>query len=130
MTEIVYTHRTRTGKKARIICDNFVSINNTTILAAVFYEHEKREYIVEYDENLKAYGLSTYDDLIEYSFWNDVAVNTPVLVRRSIAEEWQKRHFAKYENGTVYTFYDGRTSWTDYATSLTAWEHAKLPEKE
>ena len=30
--------------------------------------------------------------------WYKVAVDTPILVRDSEDEEWQRRYFAKYEN--------------------------------
>jgi hypothetical protein len=132
MSEIVYTHRTKSGKKARIICDNFVGKHNTTIIiAAIFSEIEQREYIVEYNENLRTLGMSTYDDLIEYSFWNDVAIDTPILVRSHENGEWLKRHFLKYKNGMVYAFYDGKTSWSNHDDTLaTAWNYAKLLEKE
>lgn len=33
--------------------------------------------------------------------WSNVAVDTPVMVRNYTNERWVKRHFAKYEDGTV-----------------------------
>lgn len=36
--------------------------------------------------------------------WSKVAVDTPILVRNSEEEVWEKRHFAKYENGIVYAW--------------------------
>lgn len=44
--------------------------------------------------------------------WSKVAVDTPVLVRDSANLEWTKRYFAKYENGSVFTWSDGATSWS------------------
>lgn len=45
--------------------------------------------------------------------WSKVAVDTPILVRSSEENEWWwKRYFAKYENGLVYAFNNGMTSWT------------------
>ena len=43
--------------------------------------------------------------------WSKVAVDTPILVRDSEKESWRKRHFAKYENGIVYAWGNGTTSW-------------------
>ena len=43
--------------------------------------------------------------------WSKVAVDTPILVRDSEEEAWRKRHFAKYENETVYAWGNGTTSW-------------------
>lgn len=60
--------------------------------------------------------------------WSKVAVDTPILVRNSEEEVWEKRHFAKYENGIVYAWGNGATSWT--GNRCTSWKLAKLPHKE
>lgn len=63
--------------------------------------------------------------------WSKVEVDTPILVRESINGEWQKRHFAKYEDGVVYAWSGGYTSWTTtYANTMMAWKYAKLAESE
>lgn len=41
--------------------------------------------------------------------WSKVAVDTPIIVKEKID---LKRHFAKFENGFVYYYDNGRTSWT------------------
>lgn len=41
--------------------------------------------------------------------WSKVAVDTPILVKQKVG---LKRHFAKFENGFVYYYDNGRTSWT------------------
>lgn len=61
--------------------------------------------------------------------WSKVAVDTPILVRVGANLEWIKRYFAKYENGTVFAWSDGTTSWSSEGHT-TAWKLAKLPEKE
>lgn len=61
--------------------------------------------------------------------WSKVAVDTPILVRDSANLEWTKRYFAKYENGSVFTWSDGATSWSSEGYT-TAWKLAKLPDKE
>lgn len=58
--------------------------------------------------------------------WSKVAVDTPILVRNSEEEVWEKRHFAKYENGIVYAWSNGTTSWS--GDRCTPWKLAKLPE--
>lgn len=58
--------------------------------------------------------------------WGKVEVDTPILVKNSEYEEWLKRHFAKYENGKVYAWQVGCTSWTE--NSMTDWDYAKLTE--
>ena len=63
--------------------------------------------------------------------WSKAAVDTPIFVRDREEEVWRKRHFAKYENGTVYTWTGGSTSWsaTD-KQDIVGWKMAKLAESE
>ena len=60
--------------------------------------------------------------------WSKVKVDTPILVRHRLDGEWEKRHFAKYENGDVYAWDNGRTSWT--VANEIKWKYAKLAESE
>lgn len=60
--------------------------------------------------------------------WSKVAVDTPILVNDSNDHRWLKRYFAKYENGSVFTWSDGTTSWSSEGYT-TAWVLAKLPER-
>lgn len=60
--------------------------------------------------------------------WSKVEVDTPLLVRNYINGEWSKRYFAKYEDGNIYAWCNGRTSWNE--TSIYAWKYAKLAEPE
>lgn len=60
--------------------------------------------------------------------WSQVEVDTPILVKYSESAKWKKRHFAKYENGLVYAWNNGETSWTTVA--MTDWNYAKLAEDE
>ena len=63
--------------------------------------------------------------------WSKVAVDTPILVRDSEKESWRKRHFAKYENETVYAWGNGLTSWSaERSSNITDWKFAKLAESE
>lgn len=59
--------------------------------------------------------------------WSKVAVDTPILIRDSNFSEWGKRYFAKYENGIVYAWSNGATSWS--GDGCTPWKLAKLPER-
>lgn len=59
--------------------------------------------------------------------WSKVAVDTPILVKDCTNSEWAKRYFAKYENGKVYAWGDGTTSWSSEGRA-TAWRLAKFPE--
>lgn len=61
--------------------------------------------------------------------WSKVAVDTPILVNTSNDHRWVKRYFAKYENGSVFAWSNGATSWSSEG-HVTAWELAKLSDKK
>ena len=61
--------------------------------------------------------------------WSKVEVDTPILVRDFEGSDWFRRHFAKYENGTVYAWDGGDTSWSG-GDVMTMWKYAKLAESE
>ena len=60
--------------------------------------------------------------------WSKVEVDTPILVRGSEELEWKRRYFAKFEDGVVYAWVFGATSWAEVNTN--AWKYAKLAESE
>lgn len=60
--------------------------------------------------------------------WSKVEVDTPIFVKNSEDEMWRKRHFAKYENGNVYAWSNGFTSWTE--NYMASWKYAKLAKDE
>ena len=62
--------------------------------------------------------------------WSKVEVDTPILVRTVEGTEWFKRHFAKYEDGRVFVWNNGKTSWTAHDELMTDWNYAKLAESE
>lgn len=59
--------------------------------------------------------------------WSAVEVDTPILVSPD-GEHWYRRYFAKYENGTVYAWECGATSWSTASNKYAMrWEkYAKL----
>lgn len=60
--------------------------------------------------------------------WSKVAVDTPVLVSND-NKEWIKRYFARYEDGNVYCWLSGKTSWTAICELSTGhWDYTKLAE--
>ena len=63
--------------------------------------------------------------------WTKVKVDTPIYVTNTKDKNWRPRHFAKFENGKVYAFLNGVTSWSaedvDY---IYGWRYAKLAEVE
>lgn len=61
--------------------------------------------------------------------WNNIAVDTPILVRESKDREWKRRYFAKYKDGIIFAWVGGNTSWTALGDT-TKWKYAKLAESE
>jgi hypothetical protein len=64
--------------------------------------------------------------------WSKIPVDTKVLVSED-GKEWNRRHFAKYEDGKVYCFNSGYTSFTivnyGYLSNATIWKYVKLYEE-
>lgn len=61
--------------------------------------------------------------------WSKVEVDTPILVKHRVEETWEKRHFACFKNGYVYTWREGTTSWSVPDEQLiTMWNYVKLAE--
>ena len=79
-------------------------------------------------------------DLLERDFeeiidWSKVAVDTKILVADFTGNDdkiiWKKRHFAKYENGKIYAWDNGFTSFTIDSDDLcTSWDFVKLYKEE
>lgn len=66
-------------------------------------------------------------EYVPYVDWSKVEVDTKVLVSDD-NKHWFKRHFAKYEDGKIYAWRDGRTSWS--SGNVIYWNHAKLYDEE
>ena len=90
----------------------------------------KEEYYKEScRKNILKWLLSEYKE--PEVDWSKVKVDTPILVRNTEKEEWQKRHFARFKNGKVYAWYDGLTSWSPAGEDdVNFWKYAKLAESE
>lgn len=62
--------------------------------------------------------------------WSKVEVDTPILVKMDEPFDWERKHFARYEDGKVCTWFGGATSWTATYDDITPWNYAKLAESE
>ena len=89
-------------------CGNYAAINaeKVALLTSLWLDEEYQEPEVD---------------------WSKVEVDTPILVSMS-GQNWKRRHFAGYRNGTVYAFKDGATSWT--INLKTEWPYVKLAEPQ
>ena len=56
--------------------------------------------------------------------WTKVPVDTKVLVKEYKDDDWVKRHFAKYENGRIYAYDGGKSSFT--TDTIVSWTYGKL----
>lgn len=70
------------------------------------------------------------EDHIDMVDWSKVPVDTLILVK-SDDNCWYHRHFAKYEDGRIYAWRDGMTSWSlkscgEDNIAYIHWECAKL----
>ena len=75
-----------------------------------------------------------FEEQEEVVDWSKVDVDTKILVSEFECSILHNRHFAKFENGKVYCFRDGKTSFTtegiDLFNSFTEWNYAKLYKEE
>ena len=71
-----------------------------------------------------------FEEVVEIGIdWKSIPVDTPLLVRDG-SGAWKRRYFAKYENGKIYAFAQGRTSFSGSKDCVTSWKNAKLFEEE
>lgn len=90
-------------------------LNRVDIRSTCFTEENQQIDIAEY--------LGIVD-------WSKVEVDTPIFVRMSNEEVWKCRYFAMYEDGEVYAWQLGRTSWSNVIkNSPIAWKYAKLADE-
>lgn len=109
-----------------------IAVNKVTSEPIACYELECKDCLFNGSDTMSCVGKRIKWANSEYVEppvdWSKVAVDTPILVRDNANLEWTKRYFAKYENGSVFTWSDGTTSWSSEGYT-TAWELAKLPER-
>ena len=89
----------RTEKGRTYIGGNFESIN---LLGDLLPDFNEPNYL----------DIGKYLGITD---WSKVAVDTPIKVQRGNGVV-VNRHFATYDNGNVYYYQDGRTSWSNVGT--------------
>lgn len=58
--------------------------------------------------------------------WNRVSVDTKILVKNNMKGKWTRRYFSKFENGKVYAWQYGATSYSAGKEDVTSWNYAIL----
>ena len=76
-------------------------------------------------------GLVEKDIVAECSIWSKVKKDAIIWVYAISCRPWNKRHFARYENGKIGVYKDGKTSWTTDNDDIfwVSEAYAKLAEK-
>ena len=114
------------------LCDDGTIYKITN--GALYYKHRKINY-GDYLESGMEYNIIKSVDFTEYippTDWSKVEVDTKVLVRNNnLTGIWYRRYFARYEQGRVYVYTDGATSWSDYdSDDVVTWDEVKLYTEE
>ena len=77
-------------------------------------------------EWLESCNYITIEDHIDCIDWENVPVDTKIIVSHSIGGADYCRYFAEYIGGKVYAWDYGATSWSNSVQSKSYWEYAKL----
>lgn len=77
-------------------------------------------------ELLEMYLYIVIDRHIDCVDWENVPVDTKIIVSHSPNSPDYCRYFAEYKDGKVYAWDYGATSWSSDVKSKNWWEHAKL----
>ena len=121
------------GKKYKLLYDTTI----WTVIYTDVYETSVTLKGVNNNDIKMMYDLS---ELLDFDFeevvdWSKVPVDTKILVANFIGNDyeivWKKRYFAKYENGKIYAWCDGATSFSVDSDDLcTRWDFVKLYKEE
>lgn len=79
-------------------------------------------------ELLEQYLYIEIEKHVDCVDWENVPVDTKIIVSHSTGSPDYCRYFAEYKDGKVYAWDYGATSWSSDAKSKSWWEHAKLVE--
>ena len=95
--------------------------------STLWLQDEKTQECIEDMFNLDEIVHMDFEEIVD---WFKVPVDAKVLVSDN-GKLWYKRHFAKYENGSVHVFPDGRSSFTTEESDIIyPWKYAKLYEEQ
>ena len=77
-------------------------------------------------EWLESYLYIEIEKHVDCVDWENVPVDTKIIVSHSTDSPDYCRYFAEYKDGKVYAWDYGATSWSSDVKSKNWWEHAKL----
>lgn len=118
-------------KKSKEMCDYYEICSDGCPLKNLKYKHNDLEcflYMKNYPKEAEA-AIMAWEKPVTVD-WSKVEVDTKILVRNGEIDNWEKRYFAKFENGAVYAWADGKTSFTARNDEYVfPWNYAKLAEE-
>lgn len=79
-------------------------------------------------ELLEQYLYIEIEKHVDCVDWENVPMDTKIIVSHSTGSPDYCRYFAEYKDGKVYAWDYGATSWSSDVKSKNWWEHAKLVE--
>ena len=99
----------------------------------LWLKDEKTQEVIEDNLTLDEILQMEFEEIVDVD-WSKIPVDTKILVSAD-GIDWYRRYFAKYENGIIYAFPDGLSSFTAcYKPEcgyrrVCAWKYAKLYEE-
>ena len=99
----------------------------------LWLKDEKTQEVIEDNLTLDEILQMEFEEIVNVD-WSKVQVDTKILVSGD-GKDWYRRHFVKYENGIIYAFPDGLSSFTAcYKPEcgyrrVCAWKYGKLYEE-
>ena len=90
---------------------------------------EKLQLIDNYNRTIEF--ITYLEDIVNGDFeevidWENIPLDTPIMVRDFDSESWAMRHFAFYKFGKVYCWFDSYTSNDSNCSGAKCWQQAKL----
>ena len=94
---------------------------------------EKLQLVNNYDKTIES--IMYLEDIVNGDFeevvdWENIPLDTPIMVRDFDSESWAMRHFAFCKFGKVYCWFDSYTSNDSNCSGAKCWQQAKLYEEE
>ena len=100
----------------------------------LWLKDEKTKEVIEDNLTLDEILQMEFEEIVDVD-WSKVQVDTKILVSED-GKDWYRTYFAKYEDGIIYAFPDGLSSFTarykpEYGgyRRVCAWKYAKLYEE-